>query len=501
MKLVINEGNNLTTDELINYENQQALTTYTQHKWPSGIMGELAKQTEEMMVFPNKEIAIIAARHALVAISGRKAVLDGSRIISLDFLFADQAVGKDTVAKTLSKIITEISALSQVKDYSNRLAEFRGVSGTFGVRALHMAFMASPSISVIISEAGVSSKSTAGDNPNITAYMLTNPAKEAFDPHTVKGFTEGLPTVHCPGMAYMEESVMETAKHIITSAYIKGGEMARRTFIFATHKTRVNPDRRQKYSEELIQGLKKIVDHAMVGENYAQSKKIGKINFIGPTLIPVLELNKDVFQYDVEAKKKSNTMLKDIVRFRESCPNGASDKPVTWALKGRVLAKVKQDALLLANCSAVLCGGPKIVTMAHFQEALDFTEESDNALRANLGLFDTTTASNLLDVVVKAFLKLEASQKGKGKYRQDRIFKASDVFAGTSKPQALAKSIVAEGRFPLFQVKINMFKEGQDSGLWIFSPSGNDDFRKKYQLPVQGQYIQLKIKSSVKSAT
>jgi len=410
----------------------------TRHDWPPGFVGVFAKEIWERMPWPHKEISIISARHVTRSLLGRKASFQASTLSQINILLADQGVGKDTPNKVLNDVIEQL-----IMNTSNDLLKcYRGSKGTYGVKALHVKLIRSPSMSVIIPEAGIASKSQSGDVWKVKQYIMQNIVKGSYSPYDVSDFADALPDVYGTTLSILEESTQTSYVHNFTQDSINSGDEARKFHHFATSEPCSKPRKLaySPFSESIIDKLKMLVMEANRGENF-EYQIDEESKFMGPSLKNVEFNNYVLFQPDDYTQKVFEEMVDKEYILRKK---GNSISEAERSMFVREIAQVKSEALLYAYIESILNGTANIVNKIHIDYAISYVKECKRSMKANMGNTESSD-SRLVQAIVEFMLEKLHTKGYKHKHNKQEqshsLFKHSYLTFGTNQINTIASGM------------------------------------------------------------
>jgi len=472
---------------------------YTTLDFPSGFLGVFAKEIFETMQFPNKVIAIVAARHTIVAISGRSTVFRKMKLSTLDFLIAAQGVGKDTVKRTLEQTIYDVTD-GLDGDLAEQVRRFLGCSGSYGVRALHEPMLLTPSISIIVAEAGVAATSTAGNFAGVTQYLLSNTVTQHNARFSITALSQKLPDVFGTVIALLEESTLSSAAHLFNPKYMASGELARRNFFFANHVPDgdVNLEPRQDFSPEVVAVLKNMVNNTLTNDDYTQAVTIASNTKKDAMLegVCVAPLKKEFLQeYSVTHEAKSFLdELKTEEHEKRKLYGADVVNSLQWAVQCRHLQKTIQDALLLAYID-FHSGATKDrhITREHLENAYNLVSECSRALQKNIEQIQFCDERILAIVAALCQKSLKAQKSPPVVYnKKNRLIKVHLLFKKDSVPRNLVNALAVEKDVSQDIIIVEVCKQGQNAGYWDFLEAGQkNELRTILAIPPRTRLLRL----------
>jgi len=461
----------------------------TNHEWPSSFVGELAREIWERMAWPNKEIAIISARHIIRSLIGRKASFESIPMTQINILLARQGVGKDTANKALNEIIEQLIA-----ETSNDLLKcYRGSKGTYGVKAFHIKLMHAPSMSIIIPEAGIASKSTTGDVFKVKQYLMQNIAKSAYQPYDISDYADALPDVYGPTLSILEESTQTSYIHNFTIDSVHSGDEARKLHHFVDHKPNCMPTNlaHAPYSSRIINKLKLLIMEANRGEDFDYTPN-EESKFDGPSLKVVNTENYVLFKCTPEARALLDQRIKDefAMRSRDDVPESE------WTLAVRCTAQIKSESLLYAYVDKILNKKPSLITIEHMEEAQAYVEECKRSMECNMGVVDTQDSR-----LVQAILEFMIAKLGSKNYYKKHskrehsysLFKHSFIVFGTNPVTSIAAAMESPSKNKNRCIQ-EAYIEGQNAGHWRVVKGNDEEIKNTMGVDFRGQYLQLLVK-------
>ena len=465
----------IETVELLNTTNR-----FTAHQMPSGVIGELAEEVLETMTFPNQEIAILAARHIVCTIAGRKCSIGSTKLDLSNVLVAEQATGKNTPNYCLSLILDQLKPYLKTQYLRDHCTAFKGSKGTFGIKGLYLDMARSPSVSIIIPEAGERYKSKTGDSASVKSFtmqMQSSPAHIAIDMPT---YSEPLSPIYGVVTSKIEESNLESYRAEFSTQSVESGELARKLVHFASHApTRYNTYKglRHHFSEKLLAKLANIVYMAMDGENYEYQPDESRPH-IGPSYKQLDKSKRLNFVFTDEAEALFDTDHKLEHDYRMQAD--PKEDPMEWALMGRRKQKIMREALLYAVADWAGNNGyleekERLITKEHYLQASAYIDECSRGLLANSDLFVGDTNS-LLEELMRIVTK---NMEGRGsaaymkhhtaKDLENKLISHTFLMSGNSPFRyAIGKYIMQKNLpFDIAYLCKRLYTEGEDLGYWI----------------------------------
>lgn len=497
--------------ELTDQENK-----YTAHKLPPGITGELAAEILETMTFPNQEIAIVAARHILCSISGRKCSIGSTKLDFVNVLVAEQATGKNTPNYCLSLILDQVKPFLKTQYMKEHVHRFKGSKGSYGIKGLYLDMSRSPSLSIIIPEAGERYKSKVGDTGGIKSFamqMQSSPAHIAID---VPTYSEPLKELYGVVTSKIEESNLESYKGQFTSISIESGELARKLIHFAphtpSHYTKYNKVRHQ-FSDELLTKLANIIEMAMDGEDYEYKPDEAK-NDSGPCYKSLDGSKRIYFEFTQEAEA-----LYDADHLREHeyrSQANPKDNNLDWALMGRRKQKIMREALLYAICDWAAEGGytgrhDRWITENHYIAASEYVDECTRGILANAYLF-RQDLSDFTEIVLQMVAKHMANG-GSPQYRKahkqafeikNGLVSHSFLMGGNTPLRIAVQNFLSNQLYAyldLAKACDKIYAEGENLGYWeVLDVSTHPQKRKELGITNTKRYLKVTTNVIVKAS-
>lgn len=145
---------------------QEHTRVFTEYPDQGGMMEELVQCCMDWMIFPNRQIAVTAARTVISALGSRVYTLPSGKGIALTAL----VTGRSTIGK--SNIKKFFIWLADNFQLANTSQEFLGAQYYTSVKNMVEDLNSKASLLSIRTESGQSDKSTAGDMSRVMAYEL-----------------------------------------------------------------------------------------------------------------------------------------------------------------------------------------------------------------------------------------------------------------------------------------------------------------------------------------
>ena len=411
------EFSNLFTEKIQVDKEDAEGALFTNHEWPYGLMGDLAKFVfNNWMEWPNKEIAIIAARHTIYTLQGRRGNLNGLKPQNHTVLIAPQAVGKETVITTLNNVIYGLMDLfkSDPEGYDwiniaeSPFENMKGSRGAFGVKALVNRFGAAPSLSIILGEAGIAGKSDSGDLYTLKAFIMLNMVNAAYHPIDVKDYSQNSPPIYGTVFQFLEESTLDSYLHKFKTESLKNGVIARQHVSFVDPKLKQENVQCQE-KKIILQRLANLVKYSLHNEDGTHKIEVGRIDFIGCSYKPVDLCDRVNFVLDDEASAANEYLRKDEKALRETRETYKRDD---WAQFARNRSKILTEAFVYGQTEygeklATGCEAAPIITMEMFRQAYWFVRVSDESFKANFKELFSDSSDAIFEALVHQVDKIK----------------------------------------------------------------------------------------------
>ena len=462
------------------------LDKFTNHDWPYGLIGKLAKLVyTRFMEWPNKEIAIIAARHTVATLQGRRGSFNGLKPQTHTVLLAPQAVGKETLNTTLELCIEWICHKYELsEDYipenKGLIFNMLGSRGSFGVKALVRRFKDAPSLSILLGEAGIRGKSEAGDPHGLKGFFLSNLVKKAYSLIDYKDYAEHAPPVFGTVFQLLEESTLDSYRQRFKVEALHTGEFARQQVIFVDPKLKPFEQDLQVIDQEVYMDLYSLAMYSIEGEDPTYTITLGAHEHTGCSLNPVPGDHRVYFRLSPEAQALDYRLKLEEEKARALDETYEDNE---WGLNARARAKALTEAFLYAQAEhAVRTFGygedvKPVITLEMFESALKFVAESDAGFKKNFGLFEGD------DLVVFNELVKQVEAVSKRKHNKGKHYVTyRDVTNGNSTLNRLAKGYVNEKQS--YKTLIDRAAiHGHEIGYWVYISSRSPmQDRVKYNL-------------------
>lgn len=459
---------------------------YTKHQWPPGFVGRVAYELFECMPYSNSEIAIIAARQLCACFIGRQYASDDRMRPELwDVVLAPSAVGKDTFRR----------ALNHIKDRLIHGGVHHSILDRFlidkpnGVKALHTALIKTGSCTLIFSEAGLSKSTQAGDNVSVSSYLMQNFQQDSWAKYFVQGYSDGMPPVFGTIMHKFEESTFDAYKIHLDEFQLASGETSRKAVHFIDHKPNgeAKPFVELRFSDEVIEGFKRILTAGIAGENDGArwpeetDEKPKGTSYTG-LAIDYCRLRKRV---DTSAVNDvfDNLYIQEFNR-RKTVDNPSHD-PLEWATNVRSQQAIKREAIVLGICNSLAQGAAPVVDKATVDYAIHYIREVHRAVYVNARMIYDSEDSKLLTALVNYVRScttdgtshinhVNYEYVGASLHAAGYVAHYAITKAATSAVMRIAKETAAvKGGKPMDHIKA-AYREGRDRGYWSIVGSGYD---------------------------
>lgn len=477
---------------------------FTRHEWASGFLGEFAKEIFYRMAWPNKEIAILAARCVTASLIGRKFSFNDLNLSQNNVMLGAQAIGKETINWALNMVLSQLCELKPLA--GKQIRAFSSGQAPKGITALHRNMASSPSTMVLISEAGKDSKSLTGDKAGVQAYTLTNFAVGAHAIYVVNDLTNPLPKVYGTNFVRVEESEINSYAHNFTSDNATSGEMARKNHHFISPVPDEMPDitlMKSKFSEKIIKGFWDIYSIASVGEDFSTVKKFGKTSWQGPCLVPLKSEHKIELGMDYETHEIINSDLKEEYKIRKHSKLDTED--LEWTRMARHREKVMREAAFLCAVNMIIDGSDPKVSLKNYNDAEAYINECERSDRKNHHLFNSIE-DKLMNEILRTCLKLELTRSYEKAHTQEqiknRMIKHSFLFAGSRRVKKLADKLSSQDKRPGSsgsKIINESYVNGENMKYWEILDGTKYDSAERFSLlgvkKDRGKYIILKVES------
>ncbi|SDJ58404.1 hypothetical protein [Aliiruegeria lutimaris] len=443
--------------------------------WPGGALGRVAYWIyTDVMVDPQKDMAILAAYLLAAAFSGRKDSLKRNPPVIQCRVLALNGTGKDAIRQALEMII---EAIAYGENAIAGALVFSGVSQTFGTKRMILDDLATLSNVRIISEAGIAKRSNAGDKENVRAAMMQNFGQDAYSRRTYPGFAQALPPTFGVNTSVYEESTKETFLATM-QGQLATGEAARMMSV-RIDASNVGDAKLQDHKpvpDSIVGIFRTLANEALRGE----SKDPETGYYSGK---PVPQDLRRVFQLSDDAQGILDRLLAERTAFKRS--NVSNVASLEWAQRVRYEQLVLRVALVIARTENLFDQhDPKsvCVTGEQLQQAIAFVDECRRTERANGGDYEDPL-TRLIEAMYKfacdqfknpnaTYLRKHPSEQD----RKDRKINTAVFTGGNCAPRSLAKDIAnsEDNRHgdTIPRVMAKAYETGAELGYWHTSRKG-----------------------------
>ena len=418
---------------------------YLDLEYPPGNMGKIAKNVEQFMRYPSKEIATEAALHCVNVFAASSYVYDGVPNHRRTVLLAGQGRGKNVINTYMERVCT---AMCRGNMANPMYLEFVGNGDYTSPKQMHLELQEFGSRSMISSEAGHMQATKAGDRVGIKGYenqtLMNDPYTLRRPPrrqNVVKG-EDGMTSIMSICMSIVHESVLSNYAKLFTDreAY-NDGTISRTNFLF------INPviDKKQKnirsgnaQVDEDMLGVMKLVADTYLERGDPLHKHTGMAKMQEVHCEPIVDEILDSLE-DLYIDKKN-----------------ASDNEVETAIYARKIVLIKQTCKLLAVIDNPV---QPIVTKEHLDWAVMRSDKVSSNLMFHASQGGLSGAMPQLIIAAIQWCSLYLRGKKRNKPRKAevknntvhaKIFRR-DFFGGQQRILALLK------QEPAYKYKDNSF--------------------------------------------
>ena len=223
---------------------------------PPGFLGDIVRDVEQFMMYPDRNIAVVTALHIISALGGRQYMYKNTGLTCKRVLLAKPGRGKDTPNKYFTTILNQLESEYNVNDSML----YHGSGDFTSPQLLHNELVACGSKSFIRSEAGQALLSKSGDLGGLKAYILQLLSSDFGVPIQPKSQRKKETDSHMPlyhiNAAFLDESVPDLyidALKEIDAVYT--GELARCDIIFANDYIEANNNIKYSISTNILSKL------------------------------------------------------------------------------------------------------------------------------------------------------------------------------------------------------------------------------------------------------
>ena len=250
--------------------------TFTKYPDQTGMFEKLVQWNMAAMHYPNRPIAVAAARFQISVLGGRVySDSNGKGLVQTMLLVGRSTIGKDSIKTNFIRLLNGIG-LEKLAD------AFLGAGYYTSVKNFVEDLNGRPSVASIRSESGQLDRSKAGDISRLTAYELNAAVQSGFMGRLARGAqNEQVPPIYQPSVTTLKESVAEIQNEtdLINQTSIQGTE-GRRSYIVADP---FKPYKQKPISyipADIKQLIKNLVSLAMQEVRLDWTKPIPRDNWI-----------------------------------------------------------------------------------------------------------------------------------------------------------------------------------------------------------------------------
>jgi hypothetical protein len=216
-------------DNTIHWEerNKELTRVFTDYPDQGGMMEEIVQCCLDWMIFPNRQIAVTAARTFISTLGARVYTLESGKGIALTALIT----GRSTIGKSnIKKFFLWLMDNFQLNKTSQ---EFLGAQYYTAVKNMVKDLNSKYSLLSIRTESGQSDKSTAGDMSRVMAYELEFSTESGSQGYISAGAqNEKIEALFSPGVTTIRESVAKIQSEAdILNQTVVSGVAGRRSLI------------------------------------------------------------------------------------------------------------------------------------------------------------------------------------------------------------------------------------------------------------------------------
>ncbi|RLI66174.1 MAG: hypothetical protein DRO88_02590 [Promethearchaeia archaeon] len=177
---------------------------YTRYPDQGGLFEELVKCCMDWMIFPNRQIAVTAARTVISTLGARSYTLPTGKGIALTALITGRStIGKSNIKKFFIWVLDNFVL-------GSRSQEFLGAQYYTSVKNMVEDLTEKYSLLSVRTESGQSDKSKAGDMSRVMAYELEFSTESGESGYISSGAqNDKIPALYSPGVTTIRESVAE----------------------------------------------------------------------------------------------------------------------------------------------------------------------------------------------------------------------------------------------------------------------------------------------------
>ena len=234
--------------------------------YPPGLMGQLCEEIYQMAPHPNEEIALMAGFALVAGISGRSFNILGTGLNLYVALLADSGVGKANLKNSINTALMKHCALEGG-------STFKGATRFTGPKALFEMLQQGLSRVCILEESGLMSESTAGDQKGLTRVMLdiysSSGKGEYAGGENYSNAEHNVAVIPSPALTIAHVSTpLSYLRALKAKDATVSGDIARVWMMRTMRDKRpLNINRRDKFSEPVIERIKALVKHCIPQQN------------------------------------------------------------------------------------------------------------------------------------------------------------------------------------------------------------------------------------------
>lgn len=229
--------------------------------WPPGLIGELAQAAHSYFAYPNKIASIMTAYTLVAGIAGRKYNISNMGLNLYTTMMMPTGFGKDAMRSFCERVLSDPECTMG----ANALA-FLGPQNFTGPKALLRRLSVSPSMLVVMTEAGLLYKTESGDKNGLLRLILqafTSSGQYGFIlPEEYSDGNNSTPMLRAPALTILNEATPITLiSELEKRQSIQTGELPRMwVFMETGDKPYPNPNKYQLvFSPELKKAVHRLV--------------------------------------------------------------------------------------------------------------------------------------------------------------------------------------------------------------------------------------------------
>lgn len=389
--------------EKIKYEidEEDSSGRYTDLPYPSGFLGEIAKDIEKYMYYPSKEMAIATAMHCVSVFGGGTFRIMNKTVTRKRTLLAPTARGKSAIENYFNELIRELSMPNDKG--SPRIQNTWDFSGSevYTPLNIHNDLVHHRVRSYIITEAGQAGKSKAGDTFNKRKYILDLVSRNYKDVQKSpqlsiataanREVNDTLKPLHGAVAVFMSESVPDIYTEVLHSEdAFRSGDVGREEIIFVDpHMGKKNRNAQDEINPDVVDAMCTLANRLRKSKSEVGTDPV---NFKSFTPIDTSLIDDELDKLEDRIMEQRNKAVSD-------------NNYIQYALLSRLFERILVTVLIqviadYANCLGIKATMPQLKYAIKYQEEVNravLAQSKQGSLASNIDICITRLQSRLVE--------------------------------------------------------------------------------------------------------